>query len=71
MVDLGPSGEATVYGSGPAPAWSIGGSLRPRGGHALWWYGGTALIGFDGKHWTAVFNPLERTKLLVSRRVGY
>ena len=71
MVDLDPSGKATVYGSGPAPVWSFAGSLRPRGGRALWWYGGTALIRFDGKKWTAAFNPLERAKSLVSRRVGY
>lgn len=72
LVDVDASGKANVYGGGTSPAWSLALNMRPRGGtRALWWYGGTALISFDTKHWTAVFNPLERARLLVSRRVGY
>jgi hypothetical protein len=72
LVDVDANGKASVYGRGAFPAWAVVSNLRPRGGtRALWWHGGTALIGFDAKHWTAVFNPTERARLLASRRVGY
>ncbi len=72
LVDVDPSGKVSVYGRAPAPTWAVGLNLRPRGGtRTLWWYGGAALISFDTKRWTAVFNPIERARLLVSRRVGY
>ena len=73
LVDLDASGKASLYGRAPVPVWSGDTNMRPRGGgRALWWYRGSALIGVDTqKHWTAVFNPLARTKQLVLRRARY
>jgi hypothetical protein len=70
IVDVDASGKATVRGNAALPAWMAGETFRARGGAtALWWHGGSALIGLDPAHWTATFNPVERARLLTTRRV--
>jgi hypothetical protein len=69
--DAGGVGKASVRGRAVVPAWMSVERTRARGGKlALWWVGGSALVGLDDRGWTAYFDPNERTKALAARR-GY
>jgi hypothetical protein len=69
IVDVDAAGKVSVRGGAAVPAWMAGETFRPRAGAtALWWRGGSALLGLTPARWTATFNPIERARMLTARR---